>query len=180
MRQPAAERPVFTVIGGPNGAGKSTFTDALRQTPYALGEVLNPDVIAAALPGPDATRDPRAGRETLRRTGARIANGATFSRETTLSSREILRTMQAANAAGFEVNLFFVGVDRLDTSQSRVRQRVAQGGHDIPPEAQPRRLRILRISFTAAQTANFVLSAWRATAHWFGAPVQSVHGGSIA
>jgi len=139
MRQPAAERPVFTVIGGPNGAGKSTFTDALRRTRYALGEIVNPDVIAAALPGPDAARDARSGRETLRRTGARIANGATFSRETTLSSREILRTMQAAKAAGFEVNLFFVGVDRLDTSQSRVRQRVAQGGHDIPPEAQARR-----------------------------------------
>ena len=34
----------------------------------SLGEVVNPDVIAAALPVPDATRNAHAGRETLRRT----------------------------------------------------------------------------------------------------------------
>lgn len=155
MSQPAEERPVFTIISGPNGAGKSTFTDELLRTRYALGEIVNPDMIAAALPGPSATRELRAGRETLRRTRALIANGATFSRETTLSSGEILRTMRAAKAAGFEVNAFFVGVDRLDTSQSRVRQRVTQGGHDISPEAQTRRFeRVFNNASRAAALAD--------------------------
>ena len=139
MDQARSARRVFTVIGGPNGAGKSTYTKGLAAWDYPLGEVVNPDVIAAALAGPDATRAARAGRETLHRTRALIASGQTFSRETTLSSSEILRTMQAAKDAGFRVNLFFIGVDSLQTSQRRVEQRVRNGGHDIPVETQARR-----------------------------------------
>ena len=67
MERAALDRPVFSVIGGPNGAGKSTYTDRLAAAGYNLGEVVNPDVIAANLPGPDATRDARAGREKLPR-----------------------------------------------------------------------------------------------------------------
>ena len=59
MERAALARPVFTVVGGPNGAGKSTYTDGLAARGYPLGEVVNPDVIAANLPGPDATRDAR-------------------------------------------------------------------------------------------------------------------------
>ena len=84
---------VFTVIGGPNGVGKSTYAEGLAARGYPLGEAVNSDAIAAALPGPDATRDVHAGRETLRRTRTLIAGGRTFSRETTLSGSEILRTM---------------------------------------------------------------------------------------
>ena len=139
MERAALGRPVFTVIGGPNGAGKSTYTEGLAARGYPLGEVVNPDVIAANLPGPDATRDARAGRETLRRTRALIASGQTFSRETTLSGSEILRTMRAAKEAGFTVNLFFVGVDSVDVSRRRVRRRVERGGHGIPEQVQARR-----------------------------------------
>lgn len=139
IEQARSGHPVFTVIGGPNGAGKSTYTDRLAAAGYDLGEVVNPDVIAAALPGPDATRDARAGRETLHRTRALIASGQTFSRETTLSGSEILRTMQAAKDAGFRVNLFFVGVDSLETSRRRVEDRVSEGGHGIPWQVQERR-----------------------------------------
>ena len=136
MERVAWGRPVFTVVGGPNGAGKSTYTEGLAARGYPLGEVVNPDVIAANLPGPDATRDARAGRETLRRTRALIASGQTFSRETTLSGSEILRTMRAAENTGFTVNLFFVGVDSVDVSRGRVRRRVARGGHGIPEQVQ--------------------------------------------
>ena len=68
-----------------------------------------------------------------------IASGQTFSRETTLSGNEILRTMQGAKEAGFRVNLFFVGVDSLETSRRRVEDRVSKGGHDIPRHVQERR-----------------------------------------
>ena len=139
MEQTGPGRPLFTVIAGPNGAGKSTYAEGLTARGYPLGEAVNPDVIAAALPGPDATRDTRAGRETLRRTRALIASGQTFGRETTLSGSEILRTMQAAKEAGFRINLFFVGVDSLETSRRRVQDRVSKGGHDIPRHVQERR-----------------------------------------
>ena len=155
MERAAPDRPVFTVIGGPNGAGKSTYTEGLAARGYPLGDVVNPDVIAANLPGPDATRDARAGRETLRRTRALIASGQTFSRETTLSGSEILRTMQAAKNAGFTVNLFFVGVDSVDVSRGRVRRRVERGGHGIPEPVQARRFdRSLEHAALAARVAD--------------------------
>lgn len=139
MERAAPGHPLFTVIGGPNGAGKSTYTEGLAAWGYPLGEVVNPDLIAAALPAPVATRNARAGRDTLHLTRALIASGRAFSRETTLSGNEILRTMQAAKEAGFRVNLFFVGVDSLKTSQNRVEERVRKGGHDVPRHVQARR-----------------------------------------
>ena len=155
MERAAWDRPVFTVIGGPNGTGKSTYTEGLAARGYPLGEVVNPDVIAANLPGPDATRDARAGRETLRCTRALIASGQTFSRETTLSGSEILRTMRAAKNTGFAVNLFFVGVDSVDVSRGRVRRRVEQGGHGIPEQVQVRRFdRSLDNAVLAARVAD--------------------------
>ena len=117
--------------------------------------MVNPDVIAANLLGPDATRDARAGRETLRRTRALIASGQTFSRETTLSGSEILRTVRVAKNAGFTVNLFFVGVDSVDISRARVRRRVERGGHGIPEQVQARRFdRSLDNAALAAQVAD--------------------------
>lgn len=151
MERAALDRPIFTVIGGPNGVGKSTYTEGLAARGYPLGEVVNPDVIAANLPGPDATRDARAGRETLRRTRALIASGRTFSRETTLSGSEILRTMRAAKNAGFTVNLFFVGVDSVDVSEARVRRRVARGGGMASPSKSRR----------GASTGVWVTQHWR-------------------
>ncbi len=132
-------RSLLTVIAGPNGAGKSTYVEGLAARGYPLGEVVNPDVIAAALPGPDATRDTRAGRAALHRTRALIASGQTFSRETTLSGSEILRTMRAAKETGFRVSLFFLGVDSLETSRRRIEDRISKGGHGIPPQVQERR-----------------------------------------
>ena len=142
MEQTDPDRSLFTVIGGSNGSGKSTYVpyvEGLAARGYPLGEVVNFDVIAAALRGPDATRDTRAGRTTLHRTRALIASRQTFSRETTLSGSEMLRTMQAAKEAGFRVSLFFLGVDSLETSRRRVEDRVSKGGHDIPPQVQERR-----------------------------------------
>ena len=155
MEQARSGQSVFTVIGGPNGAGKSTYTDRLAAAGYDLGEVVNADVIAAALPEPDTTRDARAGRETLHRTRSLIAGGHTFSRETTLSGREILRTMQAAKGAGFRINLFFVGVDSLETSRRRVEDRISEGGHGIPRLVQERRFgRSFDNAVRAARTAD--------------------------
>ena len=86
-----------------------------------------------------ANLDLAAGRETLRLTRELISQRESFTRETTLTSNEILRTMQAAKDAGYEVTLMFIGVDSIEASKARVRRRVEGGGHDIPEEVQERR-----------------------------------------
>lgn len=139
------QRPRLTIVAGPNGVGKSTFVAELVESGYDIGTFVNPDVIARSLQDSSGDAEPltnldlAAGRETLRLTRELIARQQNFTRETTLSGNEILRTMQAAKDAGYEVNLMFIGVDSVGTSKSRVRNRVQEGGHDIPETAQDRR-----------------------------------------
>ena len=142
--------PRFTVVGGPNGVGKSTFVATLRAAGYPLGRFLNPDDIAQTLRGAQPARELQAGRETLRQSRALIATRTAFSRESTLSSNEILRTMQAAKDAGFAVVLLFIGVSAVETTKRRVQARVEEGGHDIPEPIQSRRF---TKTFTAAGQA---------------------------
>ena len=137
--------PTLTVVGGPNGSGKSTFVAGLGRRGFDVGTFVNPDVIARSLQDSDqGTKQPTnlnlaAGRETLRLARELIAQRQSFTRETTLTSKEILRTMQAAKEAGYEVTLIFIGVETVETSKDRVRTRVEDGGHDIPEDVQERR-----------------------------------------
>ena len=133
------ERPRYTVLGGPNGAGKSTTFARLTEWGYRSGAFLNPDEITKGLDGPEPARAVAAGRETLRRSRAWMANRRSFVRESTLSSREIVRSVQAARDAGYRVTLIFVGLNRLSATKNRVRIRSRSGGHAIPVRDQERR-----------------------------------------
>ena len=133
------ERPRCTILGGPNGAGKSTTFARLTEWGYRSGAFLNPDEIAKGLDGPEPARAVAAGRETLRRSRAWMANRMSFVRESTLSSREIVRSAQAARDTGYQVTLIFVGLNTVCATKNRVRVRTRSGGHAIPVRDQERR-----------------------------------------
>ena len=133
------ERPRYTILGGPNGAGKSTTFARLTEWGYRSGTFLNPDEIAKGLDGLEPARAVAAGRETLRRSRAWMANRRSFVRESTLSSREIVRSVQAARDAGYRVTLIFVGLNTVCATKNRVRVRTRSGGHPIPVRDQERR-----------------------------------------
>ena len=142
MSSSACSRSCFTIFGGPNGSGKSTAYDRFLQAGFDSGEYLNPDEIAKSLNAGSATGtavDLRAGREVVQRTRALIAEGRSFVRESTLTSREIVRSAERARVAGYRLVMVFVAVSSTDMTQGRVALRVAKGGHDIPAEAQERR-----------------------------------------
>ena len=156
MSERPESAPRLTVVGGPNGVGKSSFVATLRAAGYPLGRFLNPDDIAQTLSGTQGARELQAGRETLRQSRALIASRTTFSRESTLSSNEILRTMKAAQETGYVIVLHFIGVADVETSKQRVRSRVARGGHDIPEAIQTRRF---AKTFTTAARASQLADA---------------------
>lgn len=136
------DRPRFTIFAGPNGSGKSTAYHRFLDAGYDAGEYLNPDDIAkklGATSGTAAVIDLRAGREVILRSRALIEAQCPFVRETTLSSREILRSVSAAGDAGYRVVMVFVAVASTRVTKTRVTVRVASGGHDIPKGAQERR-----------------------------------------
>ena len=80
-----------------------------------------------------------AGRELLRKAEELLAARQTFLVETTLSGNTYLRMMSRAKAAGFLVLLVYVGTNDVSINIERVRQRVRNGGHDVPEEDQLRR-----------------------------------------
>ena len=133
------DRPRFTLFAGPNGAGKTTAYRRFLDAGFEAAEYLNPDDIARSMSGETAV-DVRAGREVIRRTRLLIAARQPFVRETTLSGREILRSVSAARASDYRVVMVFVGILSTKTARSRVTFRVASGGHDISRQAQERRL----------------------------------------
>ena len=136
------DRPRFTLFAGPNGSGKTTAYRRFLDAGFEAAEYLNPDDIATSFAerSSETAVEVRAGREVIRRTRSLIAAGKPFVRETTLSGREILRSVSAARGSGYRVVVVFIGIRSTRTARSRVTFRVALGGHDISGQAQERRL----------------------------------------
>ncbi len=127
------------VVAGPNGAGKSTLTRR-----YLAGRlpIVDPDVIAQELNPADPTRARvrlQAGREAIHRHEAFLAQGIDFALETTLSGNRELELMQRAREMGYKVTLVYLGIDAPGLANVRIDQRVAEGGHHVPPQDVARR-----------------------------------------
>lgn len=133
--------PVFRIFAGPNGAGKSTLINGLLSNRLNIGPVINPDEIARDLAAADFTKNIEiaAGRRALSLTRQYISERVSFCRETTLSGKEVIGSIKHAKSAGFVTILYFVGVADLELAMSRVSNRVARGGHNIPEHVQVRR-----------------------------------------
>lgn len=63
-----------------------------------------------------------------------IAEKLYFAFESTLGGKTIANLLHRAISHGIEVRIWYVGLDSVERHLSRVRSRVAHGGHDIPEE----------------------------------------------
>jgi predicted ABC-type ATPase len=72
---------------------------------------------------------------------ALLTTGESFITETVFSDPvgAKLDFLRRAVAAGYEVQLHFIGISDAGLSEVRVMQRVAQGGHDVPSDRLVRR-----------------------------------------
>ena len=152
--------PVLHLIAGPNGAGKSTLYRYVVQPRYPALVFVNADIherdelahmrdpvarSAAARAWADATRD------------RLLAEGGSFVSETVFSHPSKLELLRTARARGFEIALYVVCLDEPPALLQRVRQRVAEGGHDVPDDKvlarYPRTLAHLREAVGLADLA---------------------------
>ena len=133
------EPPVVYAIGGPNGAGKTTFA---REFLPAVGieQFLNADSLAAGLSPlrPEAMAIPAA-RLLLERWRALVAARTSFAFESTFSGRTYAPMLRAARAAGYSVRVCYLWLPSDDASLHRVRNRVREGGHNVPSDDIRRR-----------------------------------------
>lgn len=63
-----------------------------------------------------------------------LAAGISFTFETVMSSPDKVHFMWQARTQGFRTYLYFVATADPDINIARVRQRVAEGGHDVPSD----------------------------------------------
>jgi predicted ABC-type ATPase len=125
-------RQVWVLAGG-NGAGKSTF----YQVALALKGVklVNADMIAKIInpERPEAVSYQAAGIAEKIRT-ALLRQGASFCFETVFSHPSKIDFIAAAKGLGYEVILVYIHLESTQLNEARVRQRVIEGGHDVPAE----------------------------------------------
>ncbi len=128
------------IIAGPNGAGKTTFAREFLPTEGECLTFINADLIAAGLsPFRPEQKAFEASYLMLEQVRQSVTKHEDFAIETTLAGRSYLRMIPQWQKAGYQVRLLFLGLPSVDLAIERVRQRVVQGGHDIPEEDIRRR-----------------------------------------
>jgi predicted ABC-type ATPase len=127
------QKPVMVVLAGPNGAGKTAFFE-LYIAPSGMPFV-NADFIAKELADKgklvsayDAAQLAEQKRQEY------VAEKCSFCMETVFSDAAGSKRafFRDAQAKGYSVLLIFIGLNHVETSRSRVAQRVSAGGHNVP------------------------------------------------
>ena len=128
----ATPRQLWVLAGG-NGAGKTTFYN-LYLAKYGI-KFVNADLIAKDIDpeNPEgfsyhaATMAAKI-REDL------ISQGVSFCFETVFSHESKIDFIAQAKANGYKIILVYIHLFDSSLNEARVKQRVSEGGHDVPTE----------------------------------------------
>jgi predicted ABC-type ATPase len=124
--------PQLWIVAGPNGVGKTTVADLWLAPRIA---VISPDTLSVR----QGLNPIQAGKAAIQEQERLLAAGESFAVDTTLAGNRELVLMRRAAAAGYKVNLVFLCVEDLPLCQGRILERVARGGHAVPPDDVARR-----------------------------------------
>ncbi|MDD5692161.1 MAG: zeta toxin family protein [Candidatus Omnitrophica bacterium] len=130
------------IIAGPNGSGKTTFATMFLPDYVKCPNFVNADLIAQGL----APFEPRnaaikAGRLVLQQIWEFSRRGVDFGFETTLSGKSYVSLLSDLRANGYSLHLFFLWIPSPELALARIKERVADGGHDVPADDVRRRFR---------------------------------------
>jgi len=121
----------YTIFAGINGAGKSTLYRGFYQ-PLAGEKRINTDEMVARVGSwQDGALQVKCAREAVRLIRQYLEEGVSFNQETTLTGRTIVNNIQTAKAKGYEIHLYYVGLESVDIALQRIEKRVREGGHGI-------------------------------------------------
>ncbi len=122
------------MFAGPNGSGKSTITPIFQEIADFPANYINPDEIALSLGGNIMERAYEASAIAANRRQECIERGESFAFETVMSHPSKLALLSKAKKAGFEITVVFISTLNPEYNVGRVRQRVVEGGHDVPTD----------------------------------------------
>lgn len=140
--------PKIYIIAGPNGSGKTTFAKEFLPNYAKCNNFVNADLIAAGLsPFSPVVAGMKAGRLLLAQIGELIDKKEDFAFETTFAGKAYLSLIKDARRKGYEIHVFFLWISDVRLAQERIRQRVKEGGHDVPMADVKRRFGRSRENF---------------------------------
>ena len=126
------------IIAGANGSGKTTF--AMSYSHLKNLHFINADEIAKEYDPNDLERYKiKAGKEFFRQLETNLEKNESFIIETTLAGKYLIGVIEKAKRKRFNVVLIYLFLDDATENILRVKNRVLNGGHDIPVEDIKRR-----------------------------------------
>lgn len=134
-------KPRYVIIAGVNGAGKSTIYQKKKREFLKDMKRVNADEILRTFS--DDWQNPanivRSGKEAIKLLRECLANKITFNQETTLTGHSLFSNINKAKNAGYNVELFYVGLDSAEIAKARIAYRVTKGGHGVSDQDVERR-----------------------------------------
>ena len=128
------------VIAGSNGSGKTTFAKTFLPEYAKCDRFINADLIAAGLsPFSPQQVAIKSGKLVLEQIREYSASGVDFGFETTMSGVTYLKYFKMLKEKGYKISIFFLWIPSSQLAVARVKDRVAQGGHNVPIEDVKRR-----------------------------------------
>ena len=136
------DTPKILILAGPNGAGKTTYAREIIRKELGFKHFINADLIAAGMsPFEPELAAIAAGRVMLDQIKHLTKARENFVIETTLSGLSYARHIVQWKKLGYQVSLTFLSLPSAAVAVSRVKNRVKQGGHNIPEDIIRRRFK---------------------------------------
>ncbi|MFO7970752.1 MAG: zeta toxin family protein [Desulfobacterales bacterium] len=128
------------IIAGPNGAGKTTFATEFLPKEAECPNFINADLIAEGInPFRPEASSIQASRMMIEMMKTYVKRDESFSFETTLSGKNYIRLIPEWQKKGYRVKLYFLRLPDPEFAVARVKQRVKEGGHNVPEDVVRRR-----------------------------------------
>lgn len=128
------------VVSGCNGSGKTTASYTALPELFACSQFVNSDEFAKGLsPFRPEDASVTASRMMVMKIKYLMGLRSDFAVETTLATRSLRKIILAARELGYHVTVLYFWLDSKERAIARVRDRVSNGGHNIPEEVIRRR-----------------------------------------
>lgn len=128
----------YVLFAGVNGAGKSTLYSLISSI-NDLEKINLDDKVRTLGDWKDVKVVSKAARMIIHQIDHYFDNGVSFTQETTLCGKTILRNIARAKKLGYSIEMHYVGLDSAEIAKQRVRNRVEHGGHGIAEDDIERR-----------------------------------------
>ena len=126
-------KKIFYLFAGVNGAGKSTLynTESLDINIKDTVRINTDEIVRKIGNWKNDSDQIKAAKIAINLRNNCFQCGKSFNEETTLTGKTILKNIDKAKEQGYELQLFYVGLNSSDIAKERVKNRVEKGGHNI-------------------------------------------------